>query len=107
MYQNSVRFEEVKSLAHGSFAGTYTAIGDPLTRPALSLYFYNQTDGDVFVSTDGSDDMFIVPASTYAPVQAFANGGHLFPRLTQFYVKDGPSTPTSGTFYIMALIVDA
>jgi hypothetical protein len=108
-YQNRAKFEILKSAATGSIGAAYAAIGTPLSEPAVVLTFKNQTNGDVIVSTDGVNDYLTFPANSYGVYDIRTNSpltsDFMFPKGTQFYVKDGATASTTGTFYIEAIII--
>ena len=97
----------IRTLAFGGISGTYAAAGIPLSFPTRLICFTNNTNGDVFFSTDGVNNQLFVAASSFKlfdlntnrnalqPAWAFAKG-------TQFYVKQS-TAPTSGAVYIECL----
>lgn len=107
--ENQASFETLKSLAHTSIGASYAAIGTPLSSPAVVVTFKNQTNGDVLVSTDGTLDKLVLPANSFTiydiRTNAPVNSNFMFAQGTQFYIKDGTSAPSSGTFYIEAVII--
>ena len=86
----------------------YAAIGSPLTSPVLVVTFKNATNGDVIVSTDGTNDKLFMSANSYTVYDIRTNAPYetdfMFAVGTQFYIKDGPTVGTSGTFAIEAVI---
>jgi hypothetical protein len=94
----------MRSAAHGSIGAAYAAIGTATEYPTIVNFFYNGTNGEVIFSTDGTNDKgilgpgdrFTVDYRTNAPT----GSDTMLPAKTQFYVKDGPTAPSSGTFYI-------
>lgn len=106
-YLGRASFATLRSLAHTSIGASYAKIGDPLTDPAVAIMFQNSTNGDVQVSIDGTTDILNLPASTYQlwDIRTNAPGmtDYLFPVGTQFWVQDGATAPTSGTFFIEVL----
>jgi hypothetical protein len=98
-------FEALRSLAFGSVAAGYTAIGTPLLNPCRILTIVNTCDVGVILSLNGTTDHIIVPAGTAKVYDETANhvgniSGFFIPQGTQFYVKRAAGAPASGTVYI-------
>lgn len=98
-------FEPLRSLAFGSIAAGYTAVGTPLANPARILSIINMTDAAVILSLDGVNDHIICPANTGKVYDETTNRagtiqGFYIPQGTQFYVKRAAGAPTSGSVYI-------
>ena len=98
------KLDTLRSLAYGSISGTYAAIGSPLTYAANAFRFINNTNGDMFVSDDGTNDKLFVPAGSFVLYDVASNkvvpGNNLkMAALTQFYVRYS-SSPSSGSVYL-------
>lgn len=108
MYRNSAKFDTLRSVAFGSITTSYAIVGSELPTPAVCLSFMNGTNGVVYVSTDGINDMLAIPASTGLVFDIRTNSpsatDYLFSENTPFLVKYSGSAPSSGSFYIMAVI---
>ena|SRR3972149_2311042 len=108
-YTNRASFATIRSATAAAIGAGYTTLGVSLTEPAVILSFLNNTNGDVFVSTDGTTDHLILPAATYQIFDIRTNAPNLsnllFRAGTQFSVKDGPTVATSGTFYLQVVEV--
>jgi hypothetical protein len=102
----AVQFDALRSLAFGSISGSYAALGSPLGFNWKMFKITNNTDGDMFISTDGTTDNLFVPAtsfvlydlSTNAPPVS-VNDTFCMAIGTQFYVKQSTS-PSTGAVYI-------
>lgn len=100
------RFDSIRSIAAASISGTYAAIGSPLTQNWREFRIVNKTDGDMFISADGTTDNFFLPAnsfllwdlSTNAPPVS-SSDSFVLALKTQFYVKQS-TAPTTGSLYI-------
>lgn len=107
-YVDRAEFDTIRSAATGAIGATYATIGTALTSSATVVCFKNNTNGDVVVSTDGVNDKLFFTANSYAVwdirTNSMTNNDYLFPKGTQFYVKDGTTASTTGTFYIEVLI---
>lgn len=102
-----VQFDTLRSLAFGSISGSYAAVGSALLYPARLLVITNQTNGDLFVSTDASHDMLFLVQNTFKLFDLTTNRLNVdqmfvIPAGTQFYVKQS-SAPSSGSVYIEVL----
>lgn len=109
VYKNTASFAPLKNTTSASIGATYAAVGTILANPAVVLTFINNTNGDVLVSTDGTNDMLSLSASTFRVFDITTNGPspttYVFPKGTQFYVKDGTTPSTTGNFSIEILQV--
>lgn len=54
---NSVKDEEIRELSAASLTTSYQNLGSVFTRDAFRVTFKNATNGDVYLSTDGSTNM--------------------------------------------------
>ena len=106
---NAAQFDTIRSAGVASIGAAYATIGAALTAPAVILTFKNNTNGDVFVSTDGTNNHLLLPSNSFNVFDIRTNAMNLLDYVfavgTQFYVKDGPTVATSGTFYIEVVSV--
>lgn len=100
------RFDTLRSLAFGGISGTYAAIGTPLAHNWREFRIINATNGDVFISVDGTNNNFFLPANSYVLWDLSTNGAptnnlddFVMSINTQFYVKQS-TAPSSGAVYI-------
>ena len=102
-------FDTIRSLGFAGIGAGYAVIGGPLANRAVILTFKNATNGDVFVSADGVNDNLLLPANSFNVFDIRTNAPNntnlIFPIGTQFYLKDGPTASTAGTFYIEVLTI--
>lgn len=96
----------LRSLANGSITGSYVAVGGPLTHNWRMFRLINDTDGDMFVSVDGTNNNYFVPANSFVLYDLACNGASVMQTDvfvlaigTQFYVKYS-TAPTVKSFYI-------
>lgn len=61
---NSIKDEAIREIAAGSITGAYQVLGSVLTRDAFRLWMTNNTNGDIYLSTDGVTDMKKLPATS-------------------------------------------
>lgn len=108
-YVERALFDPIRSVAAAGIGAAYAVLGAALTNKTIAVCFKNTTDGDVFISQNGVDDHLLMPPNSYnvwdirtnAPNQTDLEIGIG----TQFYVKDGPSAPTTGTVYMETLTI--
>jgi len=107
MYLNAQRmkWEDLRSIGFADISGTYAGIGTALENPSRLIKFVNTTDVDVILSTNGVDDMDIVPAGGFVLYDVMSNrsnsGGILvLDQGTRVYVT---GSPTKGTVYFVSI----
>jgi hypothetical protein len=59
---NSIKDEAIREIAAGSLTTSYQVLGGPLTRDAFRVTIKNNSNGDVYLSTDGTTNMKKFPA---------------------------------------------
>lgn len=99
-----VQFETLRSIANGSISGSYAAIGTPFLYPCRMLCIINNTDGDMFISDDGTNNKMFVPKNSFRIYDFNTNRvlkDQYFSQQvgTQLYVKQS-SAPTTGSVYV-------
>ena len=105
MGQSRAFFEPIKSLAFGGISAAYASVGTPTTHPVRVFKISNNTQGDMFFTTNtAQDEMFLAAGSfTLYDVQANINprtdDSYVFETGTQFSVKQ-ITAPVSGTVYV-------
>lgn len=102
-----LKYEPARSVNSTGFNNSYAAFGTPLANSPVIVRFVNDSDRDIFISTDGTNDMDFIPAGGFALYDLTANknaGPALgFPKLTQFYVKGA----SAGTGLVYAIVLYA
>jgi hypothetical protein len=100
------RADAILSVANGSITNSYTTLGSPLTHNWRYFKITNNTDGDMFISFDGTTNNLFVPAYSFTLYDIATNAGppNVIDNLllglgTQFYIKYS-SAPTTGSLYI-------
>ena len=103
-YPNATRvaFEALRTLAHGSISGTYAAVGSAFSNPIRCIDITNNTDADLTISFDGTNDHVFVPKATSKQFNYESNKELPAGKLTQaigtvVYVKGSPGT---GNVYV-------
>lgn len=103
-YGTRAAFEAVREVAFGSVGAAYAAVGSAITDHARMVRFVNQTDAQVYISTDASTDMIRMAANSFFILDfssnKVSNEGLFLPVGTTFYVKRQSGAPTSGSLWI-------
>lgn len=92
---NSIKDDPIRELAVGSLTTNYQALGGPQLRDAFRIWITNNTNGDIYLSTDGVTDMKKMPATSGRANDDKTND--MFRKKgTQWYVRLAavPGTPT-------------
>ena len=98
-------FEPIKTLALGGISGAYAAVGSATTHPIRGFCISNNTAGDMYFTTNLSQDEMFLAAGSFRlyDIQANINpqfdDKFVFPVATQFYVKQ-ITAPVSGDVYV-------
>lgn len=95
----SVKNEAVREVAFGSINAAYTSLGAVLANDAFTVSIFNDTDVNIYVSTDAATDHFKIAAQTgrvfdYKTNDMYRKAG------TQFSIKREAGAPTVGSFWI-------
>jgi len=92
---NSIKNEAIREIAAGSLTTSYQVLGGVFTRDAFRLWITNNTNGDIYLSTDGVTDHMKLPAVSGRALDDKTND--MFRKKgTQFYIKfdSAPGSPT-------------
>jgi hypothetical protein len=83
---SSVKNEAIREIAAGSITGVYQVLGGVFTRDAFRVTITNNTNGDIYLSTDGSTNMIKMPTTSGRILDDKTND--MFRKSgTQFYIK--------------------
>lgn len=100
---NIARVDAIRSLGFASISGSYAPVGSALTHPAKIMRFINQTNGNIFISFDGTTNNLFLPSNSFVLFDFTANSDtdsdFRISNRTQLYVKQS-TAPTSGSVYI-------
>lgn len=99
-----VELDDLRSLLFSSISGSYVALGSPFEHIARLICITNNTDGDIFFSTDGTNDKLFVARNSFKLFDLTTNRAQddtffVFIKGTQFYVRRS-SVPTQGSVYL-------
>lgn len=107
MYKNSANFGTLMTIAGGSITTSYQLIGTT-TAACVEITFKNITDGDVFVSTDGVNNMLDLPTQSYTDKDVRTNAPQntdlVFSIGTDIFIKSGTVAPTNGRFSVETIV---
>jgi len=95
---NSIKNDAIREIAFGSITANYAVLGGVFLRDAFRLVITNKTNGDIYLSTDGTTDHMKIPDGTGRILDDKANDFYR-KKTTQFYIKwvSAPAVP-SGWF---------
>jgi len=117
MTSNIVRFDKLRAMPFAQITNSYQAIGflptpttpAPFTHAMRVLHFVNNTNGDMLISFDGTNDNVPLLAESFALYDLtsdedfderfrYVNG-------TQIYIKyiTAPTAPADGAVYLVAV----
>lgn len=104
MPSSVVVFGTLRSVAFGSITGSYTALGSPFAHPVRIIRIINNTNTDVFISLDGTNNNMYLPAGTFVLYDFTTNRElispyFVIPNGTQLYIKYNTS-PASGSVFV-------
>ena len=100
-----VLFEAIKTLAFGGISGAYASVGSPTTHPIRAFKISNNTQGDMYFTTNTAQDEMFVPAGSFTLYDLQSNINPQFDDKfvlaigTQFSVKQ-ITAPVAGSVYI-------
>ena len=105
----AVRFDSMRTVAHGAITNAYLALGAALTQNWRMFKITNNTDGDMLFSFDGTTNNLFVPADSFVLYDCGTNAPNIsnldsfvMQIGTQFYIKYS-TAPTSGDVWIEGL----
>lgn len=61
---SSIKNDAIREIAAGSITGVYQPFGGPYLRDSFREWFTNNSNGDIYFSTDGVTDMLKFPAQS-------------------------------------------
>jgi hypothetical protein len=94
---------ELKEFDTSTLSGTFQNLGSALAHAAKYAQFFNTSTVDVYVTVDGTNNAFRVPANSNLPVPSYPqhnannDGAFVFKKGTQLKVKQ-VSAAAAGAF---------
>ena len=98
-------FEAIKTLGFAGISGAYASVGSPTTHPIRIFKISNNTQGDMYFTTNTSQDEMFVAAGTFTLYDIQSNINPQFDDKfvletgTQFSVKQ-ITAPVAGAVYV-------
>jgi len=97
------KFDTIRSKGFAAITNSYTILGAQYDYPLRMFRIINDTDGNMFISVDGTTNQFYLPKGTFVLYDIAANSigsiPFVVPAKTQFYVKYS-SAPSLGSVYV-------
>ena len=100
-------FEPIRTIAFDAISAAYASVGAVSTREIRAFCISNNTQGDMYFTTDVTEDQIFLAAGSFKLYDLQANVGpcddkFVFPVGTQFSVKQ-ITAPVSGSVYVELL----
>lgn len=91
---NSIKREAIREIAAAAITGSYQVLGSVTLRDVFRLWITNNTNGDIYLSTDGVTNMIKMPATSTRALDDKTNDMYDI-HGTQWYIKYSavPGTP--------------
>ena len=97
----SVKNEAIREVAFGSINASFTALGAVLAHDCFRITMMNDTDQNIYVSTDGSTEYIKVSAQSGRVFDDKTNDAYRKAG-TQYSIKYDAGAATVGAFWIEA-----
>lgn len=91
---NSIKDEAIREIAATAITTSYQVLGPVMTRDGFRLWMTNNTNGDIYLSTDGVTDMMKLPALTGRGLDDKTNDMYRI-HGTQWYIRYASPAPAS------------
>ena len=103
-----VEFDTLREIAGTSINTSFQLVGPVFSVNPRILSFSNSTDVDLYVSTNGSDNMLRIASGSFKLYDLEANksstGDSLFPKSIGIWVKEtSGGAPSQGNFWVEAI----
>jgi len=97
-------FEPIRSLTFAGISGAYASVGAPAANEVRIFCISNNTEGDMYFTTDTGEDQMFLAAGSFRLYDVQANlkptdDKFVLPVATQFSVKQ-ITAPVTGAVYI-------
>lgn len=109
VYGTRAVFETLREATPGDIGAAYAAVGTPLANACRLLNLQNASDGDIYISFDGTNDhVHLMPATSGNASQrqynfqenAISDQTYMMAKGTQIYAKDGTTPPANGNLIV-------
>lgn len=103
-----IRFETLRTLAHGSISGNYALVGSLFSHPVRMLKIWNDTDANILISYNGTDTHDFIPAKSGNIYDYASNKVSPVGQLEQsaqegVWVKQETAGPTNGNVCVTVI----
>ena len=97
-------FDAIRTLSFAGISGAYASVGTPVTDEVRVFCISNNTQGDMYFTTDTNEDQMFLAAGSFRLYDVQANlkptdDKFVLPVGTQFSVKQ-ITAPVSGSVYV-------
>lgn len=108
VFAQAALFDTLREIAFGSITNAYQQIGTVFSVSPRIIGFNNSTDVDLYISTDGINNMLRIAAGGFKLYDLETNksssGDNLFPTNTGIWVKEtSAGAPSKGSFWVEAM----
>lgn len=92
---NSIKWDAIREIAAGSITTSFAVLGGVFLRDSYRVWITNNTNGEVYLSIDGSTNQLKLPAMTGRAYDNKTNDSFVKSG-TQFYIKwvSAPGAPS-------------
>lgn len=103
-YTNQVQYETIRSIDSSTFTGSYQALGSAISHPACIVKLVNNSNKDVTISINGTNDHDFLPSGGFMLYDYTSNtpsgsvNGVFAPQRRQYFVKGSAGT---GSVYLV------
>lgn len=101
-------FDNIREIAGTSVNASYQIVGTSFKVNPRIIGFNNSTDQDIYISTDGINNMLRIASNSFklydVQMNKSATGDNLFPIGSGIWVKQtAGGAPSKGTFWVEAI----
>lgn len=104
MGKSVIKAENLRTVVAAGITGAYAAVGSAFSNPISILHIVNDTDESVYFSDDGTNNKIYIRSGEDLRLDVTNEDANpdFIAKGTQYYVKEGASTPTTGLVSIAA-----
>jgi len=108
VFVSAAKFDTLREIAGTSINSGYQLVGTTFSVNPRIIAFHNSTDVDLYISTDGINNMLRIATNSFKIHDVQANrsesGDNLIPKAIGIWVKEtSEGTPTEGDFWVEAI----
>lgn len=111
VFVQTAKFDTLREIAGTSINAGYQIVGPVFTVNPRIIAFHNSTDVDLYISTDGINNMLRIATNSFKihdiEANRSASGDNLIPKSIGIWVKEtSEGAPTEGDFWVEAIYSD-